>query len=395
MVPKLMRRVAFTICAIVIYRLGLLIPIPGIEPLALGRLAGDASVHKFVTIFALGIAPYVSAAVLVQLAAIVSKRFRTLQQLGNRGRRLLAGFTEILALLLAMLQAFSLAIALQNMPGVVTDVAWTHILLTVATLTGGTMFLIWLTNEITLRGIGNGIGILLLAEGITEIRNGFTQTFYSLQQGYLSAGSVAALAVVIVYIITLVVWVELAQRQVPIRFTQFSASLRALLGQAPHLSLKLNPGGAIIPATLASWALGFLVVLAGQGPNWLVAIVPQLQPGRPVHFILYGLLIVFFAFYYTAFLINPRQMVESLARCGGTISSTAPGEDPREYIDGVVSRITVIGAIYLAFICLIPYALAGFLPLPFTFGGPLLPVLVCAMLDTYGQFQAEAQLTRR
>jgi preprotein translocase subunit SecY len=395
MVPKLMQRIAFTVCAVVIYRLGMLIPVPGIDPLVLGRLVGYSSVHRFSTIFALGIVPYISAAVLVQLAAIVSKRFRTLQHLGDRGRRLLTGFTDFLALLLAALQAFGLAVALQDMPGVVIETDWTQILLTVATLTGGTMFLIWLAKEITLRGFGNGIGVLLLAESITEIRNGFNETMYSLRQGYLSAGSMAAVAIIIVYVTALVVWVELAQRKIPVRFIQHSASLRALLGQAPHLSFKLNPGGAIIPVTLASWVLGFGVLLASHGPNWLIAIVPQLQPGRPLHLILYGLLIVFFALYYTAFVINPRQMADSLAQHGGAISSMAPGEGLREYIDGVVSRITVIGAAYLAFVCLIPYLLVSFLPLPFTFGGPLLLVLVCAMLDIYRQFQVEAQLTPR
>ena len=407
MVPGwLMKRVVFTLCAIVVYRFGLLIPLPGIDPLILRSLFpqgpevlfSGAGIHRL-SIFSLGLIPYISAAVLVQLARIVSQRFRRLEQQGDHGRQLLERFTLYLTLLLAALQAFGIAHQLQGIKDLLVDPGSLQIVSTVVTLTGGVMLLVWLSRAITLRGVGNGVAVILLAGSVSDMPAAFAQTLQLVHQGVLSQGSVAALAVIIVYVVALVVGVELAEREIPIRFNRHSASVRALLGQSPNLSLKLYPAGAMIPVLLTSWVLGMMVAfgvfLAGHGPSWWIAVVRQLQPGQPIHLVFYALLIIFFTFYYTAFLINPTEMAESLARLGGTMPSIPPDGDTREYVDGVVSRITVIGAAYLLFVCLVPEVLARFLLLPFSFGGPPLLILVCAMLDIYTQVRAEVRSVPR
>jgi preprotein translocase subunit SecY len=389
---ELFQRIAFTLGALLLYRLGTYIPLPGIDPniweqifqtqrgAALGwlNLTSGGSIHRL-AIFALNIVPYVAAAIILQLAMIVSRRLRALRKLGEHGRRVMERYTLSLAALLAAFQAYGIASALEGVRGVVANPGWLFLLSTVITLTGGTLLLAWLSQQITLRGIGNGIALVLFAGIVTELPADVARTLELSRQGVLSSNALPTFMVIVVVVTAFIVLMERARRQIPIRFAaREGARLRE---SRSDLSLKLNSAG-VIPVILASWFLVVPVALTyfagGQRPTWL-------EQGHLLYLIVYGTLIVLCAFLYTAFVLDPEAAAETLKQHGGAIPGIEPGEATAAHLDSIVSRSTVIGAFYLALVCLLPAILTGYAAVPFYFGGPSLLIVVCTILDLDAQ----------
>jgi preprotein translocase subunit SecY len=398
MTQDLARRVAFTVGALLIYRLGQYIPLPGIDAEAwaiLSRSQGSgvaaalgtfSSGARRMAICALGIVPYVSAAVLVQLATIVSRRLRAIARDGERGRRRMVRYALHLALLLAAFQAWGVARALEQAGGVVTNPGSLFVVSAVVTLTGGTMFLVWLAEQITVRGVGNGIAVILLAGVVTQVPGAIAYTLELGRQGVLSTQQIGVLSLVVVAVTALVVTMELARRKLPIRYPDRQVGSRQLDERVSELALKLNPAG-IVPVLLASFVLSILIAVAAFLTIWGSSLLADLRPDALPHLIVYALLIVFCTFLYTASVLDPDEAAEKLKGFGGVLPTIEPGEATASYIDRVVSRTTVVGSAYLALICVLPEVLR-FVPVPFYLGGVGLLVAVCTIIDLAAQFRA-------
>jgi preprotein translocase subunit SecY len=390
---ELITRIAITLGALLLYRLGTYIPLPGIDAAVweqffrgqaggvLGSLdlTSGGGIHRL-AVFALNIVPYISAAVILQLATIVSARLRALARAGERG---LARFNRgalYLTIALAALQALGIAVGLQNVRGVVAYPGGLFIVSTVITLTGGTLFLVWLSREITQRGIGNGIALLLFAGIVAELPAAIARMLEAVRQGLLAGNVLLALAVITAAVIVAVVMMERARRRIPTRYAQHQGSAQRPEG-ASELSLKLNAAG-IIPVLLASWVLqiGLAAVsfFGVQAPSWIGS-------GRLLYLALYAALIVLAAFFYTALVLDPEEAAERLGKLGGAVPGVAPGEATAAFLDGIVSRTTLIGAGYLAAICLLPEILIGAMGVPAYVGGPSLLIVVCTALDLDAQ----------
>lgn len=356
---ELTRRVAVTLGALLVYRLGVHIPLPGIDPsvwaaifhAGAGKAAGPFALfaggggHRF-GICALGIVPYISAAVIMQLATIVSRRVRALKNRGERGRRIINRRTLYLTALLAALQAYGIAGALAGMPNVVANPGWPFVISTVATLTGGTLFLAWLCEQITVRGIGNGIALILLTGIVAELPRATAGALELGRQGVLSNNFLIALTAIIVAATGFVVLMERARRRLTIQYPGRQVGGRTIAGRSSYLPVKLNAAG-VIPVVLASWLMvvltGVATMAAGQEPGWPATIAAQLQHGRPLSMILNAVFIVLCAYFYTAFVLDPDETADSLKRHGGSIAAIEPGAATAEHVDHVVSRTTANG----------------------------------------------------
>jgi preprotein translocase subunit SecY len=292
--------------------------------------------------------------------------------------------------LLACFQSYGIAVGLEGAGSVVSDPGWFFRIGTMITLTGGTMFLMWLGEQITSRGIGNGISLIILAGIVAELPSAIVGTLELGRQGALSTGLIVLVLVMAVAVIAFIVFMERAQRRLLIQYPKRQVGNRMFEGQSSHLPLKLNTSGVIPPIFASSLLLLPTTVAnfnAGQGPDWFVTITTQLGHGRPLFLILYVGLIVFFAFFYTAIVFNPTETAENLKKHGGFIPGIRPGERTAEYIDYVLSRITVIGAGYLALVCLLPEILISYAAVPFYFGGTSLLIVVSVTMDTVAQVQ--------
>jgi preprotein translocase subunit SecY len=391
MTQDLAQRVAVTIGALLIYALGQYIPLPGIDSEVWAAISGiqgsGIAGTRRISILALGILPYVSAAVLVQLATIVSRRLRARSREGERGRRRMVRAALYLTLLLTVVQAWGIASALAQVRGVVASPGPVFVLSAIVTLAGGTMFLVWLAEQITARGIGNGIAVILLAGIVTQVPDAIAYTMELDRQGVLSTPQIGVLLVVVIAVTTLVVAMELARRKLPIRYAEHEVGSRKLDARVSDLSLKLNPAG-IVPVLLASFVLSILVAVGGFFSGWDSSLVVHLRPGGLAHVVVYALLVVFCTFLYTASVLDPDEAAEKLKAFGGAIPAIEPGEATAAHIDHVVSRTTVVGAAYLALICVLPGVLVRFAPAPFYFGGVGLLVAVCTIIDLTAQVRA-------
>jgi preprotein translocase subunit SecY len=391
MTQDLAQRIAVTFGALLIYWLGQHIPLPGIDSeawAAISRIQGSGIAGaRRMSILALGILPYVSAAVLVQLATIVSGRLRALSRAGERGRRIMVRIALYLTLLLTVVQAWGIASALAQVGSVVARPGPVFVLSTVVTLAGGTMFLAWLAEQITARGIGNGIAVILLAGIVTQVPAAVAYMLELGRQGVLSTQQIGVLSLAVLAVTALIVTMELAQRNLPVRYPARQAGSRTLDERVSDLSLKLNPAG-IVPVLLASFVLSILTAVGGFLTGWESGLVAHLRPGTLSHLIVYALLIVFCTFLYTASVLDPDAAAEKLKGFGGAIPAIAPGEATAAHIDHVVSRTTAVGAAYLALICLLPEILVRFMPVPFYFGGVGLLVAVCTIIDLAAQVRA-------
>ncbi|HET7716970.1 MAG TPA: preprotein translocase subunit SecY [Bauldia sp.] len=399
----LKKRIWFTLGALVIYRLGTYIPLPGINPDALAQAFNAQSsglIGMFnmfaggavgrMAIFALGIMPYISASIIMQLMTSIVPTLEQLKKEGEQGRKVINQYTRYGTVILSVLQAYGIAVGLEGATNVVTDPGMFFRLTTVITLTGGTMFLMWLGEQITSRGIGNGISLIIFAGIVAELPSALVGTLELGREGALSTALILFIGVMAIAVIAVIVFVERAQRRLLIQYPKRQVGNRMFQGDSSHLPLKLNTSG-VIPPIFASSLLLLPVTLAnfsgGTGPSWLNTITAMIGHGQPLYMLLYAGLIVFFAFFYTAVVFNPTDTAENLKKHGGFIPGIRPGAKTAEYIDYVLTRITVIGAIYLVAVCLLPEFLISYTGVPFYFGGTSLLIVVSVTMDTVSQVQ--------
>ncbi len=407
---ELKKRIWFTLGALLVYRLGTYIPLPGIDPTAWDKIFNQQSggilgmfnmfagggIHRM-AIFALNIMPYISASIIIQLMTTVSPTLEQLKKEGEAGRKMINQYTRYLTVVLSAFQAYGIAIGLEGAGtgSVVADPGFFFRISTVITLTGGTMFLMWLGEQITQRGIGNGTSLIIMSGIVAQLPTAIASTLELGRQGALSTGLILLVIIMVVVVISFIVFMERAQRRLLIQYPKRQVGNRMFEGQSSHLPLKLNTSGVIppifasslllLPTTLASFTGG---QGGGAASSWLTAITTQLSHGRPLFLILYVGLIVFFAFFYTAIIFNPTETADNLKKHGGFIPGIRPGERTAEYIDYVLSRITVIGAAYLAIVCLFPEMLISYAAVPFYFGGTSLLIVVSVTMDTVAQIQS-------
>jgi len=400
---ELKKRIWFTLGALLVYRLGTYIPLPGIDPAAWeqifqtnqGGLLGvfnmfaGGGIHRM-AIFALNIMPYISASIIIQLMTTVSPELEKLKKEGEQGRKVMNQYTRYLTVLLAAVQSYGSNVGLEGYGQTVTDPGLFFRISTVITLTGGTVFLMWLGEQVTARGIGNGISLIILSGIVAELPRAIAGTLELGRQGALSTGLILVVMLMAVAVIAFIVFMERAQRRLLIQYPKRQVGNRMFEGQSSHLPLKLNTSG-VIPPIFASSLLLLPTTVAnfnsGQIPDWLAAITAQLGHGRPLFLVFYVALIIFFAFFYTAIVFNPTETAENLKKHGGFIPGIRPGERTAEYIDYVLSRITVIGAAYLAAVCVLPEILISYAAVPFYFGGTSLLIVVSVTMDTVAQIQ--------
>ncbi|MBP1844556.1 preprotein translocase subunit SecY [Rhizobium petrolearium] len=400
----LKKRLWFTLAALLVYRLGTHIPLPGLNPeayaqafrgqaggiLGLFNMFSGGAVERM-AIFALGIMPYISASIIVQLMTSVVPSLEALKKEGEQGRKIINQYTRYGTVILGALQAYGIAAGLESGQGIVTEPGWFFRLSTVVTLLGGTMFLMWLGEQITSRGIGNGISLIIFSGIAAGLPTALAGTLELGRTGALPTALILTVIVVAIAVITLIVFVERAQRRLLIQYPKRQVGNRMFQGDTSHLPLKLNTSG-VIPAIFASSLLLLPATAAGfagtsELPNWATMIISSLGHGQPLFMLFYGLLIAFFAFFYTAIVFNPKDTADNLKKHGGFIPGIRPGERTAEYIDYVLTRITVIGAIYLVFVCILPEFLVARTGVPLALGGTSLLIVVSVTLDTVAQIQ--------
>ena len=399
---ELKKRIWFTLGALLIYRLGTYIPIPGINidalaeifkqqqggVLGLFNMFSGGAVGRL-AIFALNIMPYISASIIIQLLTSVVPSLEALKKEGESGRKIINQYTRYLTVVLATFQAYGIAVGLQSSGNVVTEPGPFFLLSTTITLVGGTMFLMWLGEQITARGIGNGSSLIIFAGIVAELPSALAGTLELGRQGAISAALIIGITVMVVVVIAFIVYMERAQRRLLINYPKRQVGNRVYEGQSSFLPLKLNTSG-VIPPIFASSLLLLPTTIAGfsaqsDPSGWLATVSAYLAHGRPLFMALYAALIIFFAFFYTAIVFNPTETADNLKKHGGFIPGIRPGERTAEYIDKVLSRITVLGAAYLVIICLLPEVLVSQASLPFYFGGTSLLIVVSVTMDTVAQ----------
>jgi preprotein translocase subunit SecY len=407
---ELKNRIWFTLGALVAYRLGTYIPIPGIDPAILqdifnqnaGGILGMFNMFSGgalgrMSIFALGIMPYISASIIVQLLTAVSPQLETLKKEGESGRKTLNQYTRYGTVALAIVQAYGIAVGLESMragaASAVIDPGLFFRVVTVITLVGGTMFLMWLGEQITARGIGNGISLIIMAGIVANLPHALAATLELGRTGALSPVFIIIFLVMSVAVVTFIVFMERAQRRILVQYPKRQVGNRMFGGESSHLPLKINTSGVIppifasslllLPATISTFQQN-----AGQNFGWLGTITAWLGHGQPAYMVLYVSLIVFFTFFYTAVVFNPTETADNLRKYGGFIPGIRPGKNTADHLDYVLTRLTVIGAAYLAAVCILPEILISQYSVPFYFGGTSLLIVVSVTMDTVAQIHS-------
>ena len=398
-------RLWFLLGALVVYRIGAHIPVPGIDPVVLADLFKSQSngilgmfnmfsggaLSRF-TIFALGIMPYISASIIMQLAAIAVPQLEQLKKEGEAGRRKITQYTRYGTLVLALFQSFGISAALQAQPGLVPHPGMMFQMTTVITLVTGTMFLMWLGEQITERGLGNGISLIIFAGIAAGLPHAIGSTLELVRTGAFSIPLVLFLMIAVVLVTGLVVFVERGQRKILVNYAKRQVGNKIYGGQSSHLPLKLNMAG-VIPPIFASSIILFPATLAGwfgSGSNmlWLKDIADKLSPGQPIYVLLYAAAIIFFCFFYTALVFSPKETAENLKKSGAFLPGIRPGEQTARYVEKIMLRLTLIGAIYVTLVCLLPEFLVVKWNVPFYFGGTSLLILVVVTMDFMAQVQS-------
>lgn len=401
----LKRRVVFLVLALVVYRLGTHIPVPGINPdaladmfrqnqggiLGLFNMFSGGALERF-SVFALGIMPYISASIIMQLMAVVVPTLEAIKKEGESGRHKITQYTRYGTVFLALIQAVGISIALESQPGLVIDPGMLFRFTTVVTLLTGTMFVMWLGEQITERGIGNGISILIFAgivAGLPSAMSGMLDLVRTDSMSILSALFILVLVVAVTYF---VVFVERGQRRITVNYAKRQVGNKIYGGQSSHLPLKLNMSGVIppifassiilLPATITSWFSN------NPSMRWLGDLAAALSPGQPLYITLYSAAIIFFCFFYTALVFNSRETADNLKKSGAFIPGIRPGEQTSRYIDKILMRLTLAGAIYITLVCLLPEVMQMRWNVPFYFGGTSLLIIVVVTMDFMAQAQA-------
>lgn len=401
----LRRRLVFLLLALVVYRIGAHIPVPGIDPnqlaqffkgqaggiLSLFNMFSGGALSRF-TLFALGITPYISASIVIQLMTYVVPTLEQLKKEGEAGRRKITQYTRYGTLGLAIFQSLSIALALEGSAGLVLNPGFGFRLTAVSSLVAGTMFLMWLGEQITERGLGNGISILIfggIAAGLPGAIGGLFELVRTGAMGYGSAIFIIAVVIAVTYG---VVFVERGQRKILVNYAKRQVGNKVYGGQSSHLPLKLNMSGVIppifassiilLPTTVVSW------FATGDGLRWLKDLADMVRPGQPIYVLLYSAAIVFFCFFYTALVFNSRETADNLKKSGAFIPGIRPGEQTAKHIDKILSRLTLAGAIYITLVCLLPEFLTLKYNVPFYFGGTSLLIIVVVTMDFWAQVQS-------
>ena len=402
---ELKNRILFVLGAIIVFRLGAHIPVPGIDPLELKKLFDSQSggilgmfnmfsggaLSRF-TLFALGIMPYISASIIMQLLTVVSPQLEQLKKEGEAGRRLITKYTRYGTVILAAFQALGISIALESQPGLVVDPGLAFRLTTVVTLVSGTMFLMWLGEQITERGIGNGISIIIFSGIVAGLPSALGSTLELARTGAFSIPLVFFLFAATILVTALVVFVERGQRKITVNYAKRQVGNKLYGGQTSHLPLKLNMAG-VIPPIFASSIILFPATLAGwfgssEKMLWLKDIGAAISPGQPIYIFLFALAIVFFCFFYTALVFNPKETADNLKKGGAFVPGIRPGEQTAKYIDQIMGRLTLVGAVYITLVCLLPEFLILKFNVPFYFGGTSLLIIVVVTMDFMTQVQS-------
>lgn len=406
---ELKQRLLFVLGALLVYRLGTYIPVPGIDPIVWKEIysqKGGGILDMFnmfsggalqrMTIFALNIMPYISASIIMQLATAMSPNLEKLKKDGEQGRMKINQYTRYLTVLLASVQAYGLAIGLEGMQSsagsAVVDPGLFFRISTVVTIVGGTIFLMWLGEQITQRGIGNGISLIIFAGIVAELPRAIGSTLELGRQGQFNLIELLFLTAMIVGVIALIVFFERAQRRVLVQYPKRQQANGAqAIGQQNHIPLKLNTAGVIPPIFASSLLLLPLTIVGfsgAEGGDFTASIARYLQHGQPLYMALYGGLILFFAFFYTAIVFNPEDNAEMLQKHGGFVPGIRPGKSTADYLDFVLTRITAVGGLYLVFICLLPEFMISQYNMPFYFGGTSLLIVVSVTMDTVAQIHS-------
>ena len=406
---ELKKRLWFTVFALIVFRLGTFIPLPGIDPNVLSDIfarnsggilgmfnmfAGGAL--ERMTIFALNIMPYISASIIIQLGQSVIPSLAALKKEGEAGHRKITQMTRYLTVLITIVQGYGIAVGLQSMTGsagisAVVNPGFVFIFTTVVSLVGGTMFIVRLGEQITSRGVGNGSSLIITVGIIANIPSALAQTFELGRVGSMSLGVIALLMIMVLLLIYVIVLVERAQRKITIQYPKRQVGMRMTAAESSHLPLKINPTG-VIPPIFASSLLLLPITIANlsaeNGPAWVQTLSQLLGHGQPLYLGLYAFLIAFFAFFYTAVVFNPEDTADNLKKHGGFIAGIRPGKNTAEYLDYVITRLTVLGAFYLVALCILPEILISKLSVPFVLGGTTLLIVVQVTMDFVGQLQS-------
>jgi preprotein translocase subunit SecY len=407
---ELKKRIWFTLGALIVFRIGTYIPVPGVDPAVMAQLmtrSGGGILGMFdmfsggalgrMTVFALNIMPYISASIIIQLMASAIPALETLKKEGDSGRRRLNQYTRYLTAVIAIFQSYGIAVGLESMRGslgpAVIDPGLFFRFTCVVTLVGGTMFLMWIGEQITARGVGNGSSLIIFAGIVANLPSALVHMLELGKTGALSPIFVLAFMVGAIVIIGFVVFMERAQRRIIIQYPKRQVGQRVYGGESSHMPLKINTSGVIPPIFASSILLIPATVIgfshaAATGPGWLRWLAGSLAHGQPVYMILYAAMIIFFSYFYTAVVFNPEETATNLKKQGGFIPGIRPGTNTANYFDRILTRLTTVGALYLVVVCLVPEFLIGHYSLPFYFGGTSLLIIVSVTMDTVTQIQS-------
>jgi len=400
----LRRRLVFLVLALVVYRIGAHIPVPGIDPAQLQQLFksqggilnlfnmfSGGALSRF-TVFALGIMPYISASIIMQLMGYVVPTLEALKKEGESGRRKITQYTRYGTLVLALFQSLGIAIALEGSAGLVISPGFMFRLTTVVSLVAGTMFMMWLGEQITERGLGHGISILIFSGIAAGLPSAIAGLFELVRTGAMSIIASLFIIAVVIFVTFAVVFVERGQRKILVNYAKRQVGNKVYGGQASHLPLKLNMSGVIppifassiilLPATIVGW------FATCDGLRWLKDLSGALSPGQPIYVMLYAAMIVFFCFFYTALVFNSRETADNLKKSGAFIPGIRPGDQTARYIDKILARLTLVGAVYITLVCLLPEFLVLKYNVPFYFGGTSLLIIVVVTMDFWAQVQS-------
>jgi preprotein translocase subunit SecY len=402
---ELKGRLLFVIGALIVFRLGTFIPVPGIDPDVLAKLFESQSdgilgmfnmfsggaLSRF-SLFALGIMPYISASIIMQLLTVVSPKLEQLKKEGESGRRQITKYTRYGTLVLATFQALGISIALEGQAGLVIDPGMMFRFTAVVTLVSGTMFLMWLGEQITERGIGNGISIIIFAGIVAGLPSAIAGTLELARTGTFHPIFVLFLIVAVVLVTAFVVFVERGQRKITVNYAKRQVGRKVFGGQTSHLPLKLNMAG-VIPPIFASSIILFPATMAGwfgtsESMSWLKDIGSTISPGQPLYILLFATAIIFFCFFYTALVFNPKETADNLKKSGAFVPGIRPGDQTAKYIDRIMGRLTLVGALYITSVCLLPEFLILNYNVPFYFGGTSLLIIVVVTMDFMAQVQS-------
>ena len=398
----LKNRILFTILLLIVYRLGTYVPISGIDPAALKEIMASSQkgllgmFNMFsggavtrMAIFALGIMPYISSSIIVQLLTGVSDYFKNLKEQGELGRKKITQITRYGTVLIACLQGYGVSVGLENAGNLVIEPGLSFRIITTISLVAGTTFLMWLGEQITLRGVGNGISLIIFSGIVAEIPRALASTFELGRTGALSALMIVGIFILVILTVLFIVFFERAMRKILVNYPKRQVGIKMYGGDSSHLPLKINTAG-VIPAIFASALLLLPVTLTNFGfadSDLSMKISSMFTQGQPLYMLLYASGIIFFAFFYTSIVFNPKETAENLRKYGGYIPGIRPGERTAEYIESILIRLTTVGSLYLTFVCLMPEFLIAKYPIPFYLGGTSILIVVVVAMDTVTQVQ--------